>query len=158
MWTHDRIETLKRMWDAGASAGQIALELGGVTRNGVIGKVHRLGLPGHRRAPASRPAASPRPRPPRIRSQIVADIVAGAPAIPLLYVPPQGQRRGLLELTELTCRWPFGEPGTIGFYFCGGAPIEGLPYCACHVRDAYQPVPARRRDRDEYIAHHRGRR
>lgn len=43
-WTDERIETLTRMWSAGQSASQIAKELGGVTRNAVIGKVHRLGL------------------------------------------------------------------------------------------------------------------
>lgn len=43
-WTDERVETLKRMWGDGSSASQIAKELGGVTRNAVIGKVHRLGL------------------------------------------------------------------------------------------------------------------
>jgi len=43
-WTDERVETLKRMWAEGQSASQIAKELGGVTRNAVIGKVHRLGL------------------------------------------------------------------------------------------------------------------
>jgi GcrA cell cycle regulator len=43
-WTDERVETLKRMWGEGQSASQIAKELGGVTRNAVIGKVHRLGL------------------------------------------------------------------------------------------------------------------
>ena len=43
-WTDDRVETLKKMWGEGQSASQIAKELGGVTRNAVIGKVHRLGL------------------------------------------------------------------------------------------------------------------
>ena len=43
-WTDERVETLKRMWTEGQSASQIATELGGVTRNAVIGKVHRLGL------------------------------------------------------------------------------------------------------------------
>lgn len=86
-WTDERVETLKKMWTEGQSASQIAKELGGVTRNAVIGKVHRLGLsnrvgatpeakparPGEAAdephaaaadpAPASRPAAAPRPEP-----------------------------------------------------------------------------------------------
>ena len=70
-WTDDRVETLKRMWGEGASASQIAKELGGVTRNAVIGKVHRLCPPSKkmtttsrgpwqpcRRAPMSRPCAN----------------------------------------------------------------------------------------------------
>tara|TARA_R110002012_G_scaffold78636_1_gene200271 strand:+ start:625 stop:1236 length:612 start_codon:yes stop_codon:yes gene_type:complete len=65
-WTDDRVETLKRMWGEGASASQIAKELGGVTRNAVIGKVHRLGL-SNRNAdeakPASQTPAKPAPAP-----------------------------------------------------------------------------------------------
>jgi GcrA cell cycle regulator len=69
-WTDERVETLKRMWNEGQSASQIAKELGGVTRNAVIGKVHRLGLsnrvgaaPGAPVPPVSPAAASPRPAP-----------------------------------------------------------------------------------------------
>lgn len=67
-WTDERVETLKRMWAEGQSASQIAKELGGVTRNAVIGKVHRLGLsnrvegddqPAASAAPAAQPAAEP---------------------------------------------------------------------------------------------------
>lgn len=84
-WTDERVETLKRMWAEGQSASQIAKELGGVTRNAVIGKVHRLGLsnraPGGREddegeaqaaapaaqaaAPRAEPAAAPRAESPR---------------------------------------------------------------------------------------------
>ena len=60
-WTEDRVETLKKLWADGLSASQIAKQLGGVTRNAVIGKVHRLGLSG--RATPSRPARRPAARP-----------------------------------------------------------------------------------------------
>jgi GcrA cell cycle regulator len=58
-WTDERVETLKRLWTDGLSASQIAAELGGITRNAVIGKVHRLGLSGRAKSPSS---AAPRPR------------------------------------------------------------------------------------------------
>src|SRR5258708_33274892 len=58
-WTDDRVEQLKKLWEAGLSASQIAAELGNVTRNAVIGKVHRLGLSGRAKSPAS---AAPRQR------------------------------------------------------------------------------------------------
>ncbi|MGZ5850479.1 MAG: GcrA family cell cycle regulator, partial [Methyloceanibacter sp.] len=58
-WNDERVELLKKLWAEGLSASQIASRLGGVTRNAVIGKVHRLGLSG--RATSSR-SASPRPR------------------------------------------------------------------------------------------------
>ena len=75
-WTDERVETLKKMWAEGQSASQIAKELGGVTRNAVIGKVHRLGLSNRVgggkgdedevAAPAPTPAATLRPEaPPR---------------------------------------------------------------------------------------------
>ena len=71
-WTDERVETLKRMWNEGQSASQIAKELGGVTRNAVIGKVHRLGLSNRvggkeeeeeSSAPAPAVAAEPAPAP-----------------------------------------------------------------------------------------------
>ena len=55
-------------------------------------------------------------------------------------VIPIGQRRTLLELTEETCRWPIGDPGSADFFFCGGQTATGLPYCAYHSRVAYQPA------------------
>src|ERR1700741_3654370 len=58
-WTDERVELLKKLWSDGLSASQIAAELGGITRNAVIGKVHRLGLSGRAKSPSS---AAPRPR------------------------------------------------------------------------------------------------
>lgn len=60
-WTEERVETLKKMWAEGQSASQIAKELGGVTRNAVIGKVHRLGLSNRAGSPAPAPAATAKP-------------------------------------------------------------------------------------------------
>ena len=59
-------------------------------------------------------------------------------------VIPMGQRRSLLELSESTCRWPIGDPGNADFFFCGGQPVAGLPYCAHHCRIAYQLANPRR--------------
>ena len=73
-WTDERVEILKKMWGEGQSASQIAKELGGVTRNAVIGKVHRLGLSNRagsggtakaepKAKPAAKPEAKPKPAP-----------------------------------------------------------------------------------------------
>jgi GcrA cell cycle regulator len=158
-WTDERVESLKKLWADGLSASQIAAELGGVTRNAVIGKVHRLGLAGRAKAPAS---TTPRARKPRAASHMVRlprASLRGNTALAHAYelefetepeqidnIIPLGQRRSLLELTEETCRWPIGDPGTADFYFCGGQTITSLPYCAYHSRVAYQP-PNVRRDR-----------
>ncbi|MDF1726494.1 MAG: GcrA family cell cycle regulator [Sulfitobacter sp.] len=78
-WTDDRVETLKRMWGEGQSASQIAKELGGVTRNAVIGKVHRLGLSNRttgaapaKAEPKAKPAA-PKPAEPKAKAEPEAD-------------------------------------------------------------------------------------
>ena len=158
-WTDERVEILKRRWAEGLSASQIAAELGGITRNAVIGKVHRLGLSGRAKSPSS---AAPRPRKPRAHSQMLRvsrPTVRGNTALAHAYeydaepepelvdnIIPLGQRRTLLELTEETCRWPIGDPASADFFFCGGQTLTSLPYCAYHSRVAYQP-PNTRRDR-----------
>ncbi len=155
-WTDERVETLKKLWGDGLSASQIAAELGGITRNAVIGKVHRLGLSGRAKSATS---AAPRPRKPRSQHmlRVSRPAMRGNTALAQAFeyeveaepelvenIIPLGQRRTLLELNEDTCRWPIGDPGSADFYFCGGqAPTAG-PYCAYHSRLAYQPSNQRR--------------
>jgi GcrA cell cycle regulator len=130
-WTDERIELLKTLWTDGLSASQIAAEMGGITRNAVIGKAHRLKLPGRtKKVPARR---QPRVRivPPEPMPEIVDNVI------------PLGQRRTLLELKEETCRWPIGDPGSADFFFCGGGARDGAPYCAGHCCVAYQPQALR---------------
>ncbi len=71
-WTDERVETLKRMWGEGASASQIAKELGGVTRNAVIGKVHRLGLSNRNQGEEAPKAEAPAPKPPKPKTEAAA--------------------------------------------------------------------------------------
>jgi GcrA cell cycle regulator len=158
-WTDERVELLKKLWADGLSASQIAAELGGITRNAVIGKVHRLGLSGRAKSPSS---ATPRPRKARTHTHMMRarPAMRGNTALAHAYdydvepepelidnVIPLGQRRTLLELTEDTCRWPIGDPGSTEFFFCGGQAATNLPYCGYHSRVAYQPANDRRRDR-----------
>jgi GcrA cell cycle regulator len=161
-WTDDRVELLKKLWSDGLSASQIAAELGGISRNSVIGKVHRLGLSGRAKSP---PASVPRQRKARSHGTLMRIGRAGVrgntalaalqcyeqelepePAL-VENIIPIGQRCTILDLTESKCRWPIGDPSTSDFFFCGGKAIEGLPYCGYHSRVAYQPVTDRRRDR-----------
>jgi GcrA cell cycle regulator len=156
-WTDERVEMLKKLWTDGLSASQIAAELGGITRNAVIGKVHRLGLAGRAKSPSSasprQRKARPHPHMLRVSRPVTRGNTALAHAFELEIeaephfvdnVIPMGQRRSLLELTEETCRWPIGDPGHADFFFCGGQTITSLPYCAYHSRVAYQPANARR--------------
>ena len=66
---------------------------------------------------------------------------------PELIEIPVEQRKTLLQLTEKTCRWPVGDPGSTDFFFCGGDTVNDLPYCSYHSRVAYQPASDRRRDK-----------
>ena len=163
-WTEERVELLKKLWADGLSASQIAAELGGITRNAVIGKVHRLGLSGRAKSPSSSAA---RPRKPRSSSMIrvprahirgntalAYDYVA-EPEPELIEIPVE-QRKNLLQLTEATCHWPVGDPGSTDFFFCGGQSNEGSPYCNFHSRVAYQPASERRRERQQRSAFRSG--
>ncbi|VAV89901.1 GcrA cell cycle regulator [hydrothermal vent metagenome] len=155
-WTEDRVEILKKLWIEGLSASQIATKMGGVTRNAVIGKVHRLGLSG--RATPSRP---PRPRirakaaPARARAASASGKPkTAAPAVrreetPVVPIEPKklpsGEFATVLTLTNKLCKWPIGDPAKPGFKFCGRGSTESSPYCQDHAAQAYQPQSRRRR-------------
>lgn len=159
-WNDERVELLKKLWSEGLSASQIAGRLGSVTRNAVIGKVHRLGLSG--RATTSR-MKSHRPRQ-RVAKRMAKARFAnvGNPALRALYHPeaepftpaveelviPMNERKYIQTLTECSCRWPIGDPQMSDFHFCGKNKVAGLPYCEFHARRAFQPPQVKRRDRD----------
>jgi GcrA cell cycle regulator len=144
-WTPERIEQLRNCVTSGLSCSQIAAEIG-VTRNAVIGKIHRLGLsPGR---PAAAPARScpPRARPPR--RQFLRVMFAQAPSLAsdeaATVAIESTQRCSLTELAQGKCRWPIGDPCAADFAFCGNEAVAGFSYCSGHARMAYR-VPARRR-------------
>ncbi|WP_454627830.1 GcrA family cell cycle regulator [Bradyrhizobium cenepequi] len=141
IWTPERVEQLKRGFDAGLSCRQIAVEIG-VSRNAVIGKLSRLNLTREPRDDAARPRkASPRsPRARTVKHQIrmLQAEYGEAPLADELSIE-NGHCCSLLELDEQRCRWPVETPDTTDFRFCGNRPVDGLPYCAGHARLAYQP-------------------
>lgn len=162
-WTDERVELLKKLWADGLSASQIASQLGGVTRNAVIGKVHRLNLSGRAKpaASAARPRKARAPashRPPQ-RTMIAGNTALKIHAHPAprrapVQVPiedlvvPISLNVSLLALNDTMCKWPIGDPGAEGFHFCGHRNFNNLPYCEYHSRLAYQPVNDRRRERE----------
>jgi GcrA cell cycle regulator len=142
-WSEDRVEQLKTLWTEGLSASQIARALGGVTRNAVIGKVHRLGLAG-RASPSSRAERPRLPMAPKVSSPARTQLVA-APVVeedPLIF--DDGSHATVLTISDRMCRWPIGDPAATEFHFCGHSPKSGSPYCEAHARKAYQPQQARR--------------
>ena len=170
-WTDERVEKLKKLWADGLSASQIAAQLGGVSRNAVIGKVHRLSLPGRAKSGGTSSStrtkrATSAPRAPNYASRVATRTVmrsAGATALKedlsveayqeietrpaQNVVVPISRRLALTELTERTCKWPIGDPLQEDFHFCGNDSGESTPYCTYHARLAFQPSAERRRSR-----------
>lgn len=136
-WTEQKIETLMAGYRAGDSASQIGNTLG-ITRNAVIGKLHRMG---HKRGKAVPQPREPKPerkhypRTIRPRQQFPE-----RPAAPVDDTEaPQPQPCPLFDLTNETCRWPSGHPGNKDFFFCGHPSadmIAGRPYCPYHTNIA----------------------
>src|SRR5271168_1777165 len=131
-WSEDRVEQLKKLWESGLSASQIAAELGNVTRNAVIGKVHRLGLSGRAKSPSS---TAPRPRKARPAQQMMR-----------VSRPTSRGNTALAHVFDIEPEPdPIADPSSSEFFFCGGKALASLPYCAHHSRIAYQPAGDRRR-------------
>lgn len=167
-WTDERVEILRKLWAEGLSASQIAAQLGGVSRNAVIGKVHRLKLSSRgRAAPAqtrqkkpkavgpkpARPASPPRSMPQSVGATALKTDYEAEPAYRPAPRPasnvvvPISRRLKLADLTERTCKWPNGDPLTEEFHFCGNDSPDAGPYCSYHARLAFQPASERRRQR-----------
>jgi GcrA cell cycle regulator len=175
MWTDERVELLKKLWTEGLSASQIAAQLGNVSRNAVIGKVHRLKLSSRGRATAA-PVVKKKPitatpvmqktvtvARPAAQPQRIVTASIGATALQVQFdaepvahqvmrpandvVVPISRRLHLVELSERTCKWPNGDPLSEEFSFCGNDAKDSSPYCGYHARVAFQPVAERRRAR-----------
>jgi GcrA cell cycle regulator len=150
-WNLERVEALKRCVAAGLSCSRIAYEIG-VSRNAVIGKMHRLGLSQpkelRRRERTARPGGRKRPATWRQRPTVATQhemLKAAFPeSQPCEEIPiHDGHGCSLFELGQQKCRWPISSPDAADFCFCGNEPVKGLPYCPGHARLAYRPARVR---------------
>jgi GcrA cell cycle regulator len=143
-WTTERVELLKRRFEAGLSCREIADHIG-VSRNAVIGKLSRLNLTREPDDDAPRPARKHaakghrRRAVPRLQYHMLQTLYGEQQPEADDERINNGHRCSLLELSEARCRWPISTPGAEDFCFCGNTPVEGLPYCAGHTRLAYRP-------------------
>ncbi|PRD41029.1 GcrA cell cycle regulator [Phyllobacterium phragmitis] len=173
-WTDERVELLKKLWSEGLSASQIAAQLGGVSRNAVIGKVHRLKLSGRGKTSSTqtrskkvnttgsvRGSVHSGASQTMVRTSVTKSV--GATALQAEYaveavahtvlkpaadvVVPISRRLSLLQLSERTCKWPVGDPLNEDFHFCGNDSGDTSPYCTYHSKLAFQPASERRRAR-----------
>jgi len=138
-WTEEKVAKLKELWGNGSTASQIAEIIGGISRNAVIGKAHRLNLSSKIK---TRNASSiqnydnnseennskqKRGRKSKFKSLIIEK-----------DFEPENPKK-LEELDESSCKWPIGHPEEESFYFCGRSSLKDFSYCKLHLLYAYQP-------------------
>ena len=138
-WTDEKVAKLKELWGKGNTASQIAEIIGGISRNAVIGKAHRLNLSAKiktRTAISSqnfdksnneKNIQSRRGRKSKFKSLIIDK-----------DFEPENPKK-LEELDENSCKWPIGHPDEKSFYFCGRSSLKDFSYCKLHLLYAYQP-------------------
>lgn len=143
-WTDERVKVLTALWTQGLSASQCAERLGGVTRNSIIGKVHRLGLPARSKSRLSNPAC-PRgtikrvralPLKPRMPAAAPPHVCKPSPvrATEPAKAPQPALMLSVAQLGHWDCRYPFGTPKALDFGYCGHKATRRFGYCEHHHR------------------------
>ena len=138
-WTEDKIAKLRELWGRGNTASQIAEIIGGVSRNAVIGKAHRLNLSAKIKTRAAtsnenfenlnnnKNDKTKKSRRSKFKSLIIEK-----------DFEPENPKT-LEQLDENSCKWPIGHPNEKDFYFCGRLSLKDFSYCKLHLLYAYQP-------------------
>ena len=138
-WNEEKVEKLKELWGKGSTASQIAEIIGGISRNAVIGKAHRLNLSSKikkRNASSSQnfdnsseenSSKQRKGKKSKFQSLIIEK-----------DFEPENPKK-LEELDESSCKWPIGHPEEQSFYFCGRSSLKDFSYCKLHLLYAYQP-------------------
>ncbi len=138
-WTEEKVAKLKELWGKGSTASQIAEIIGGISRNAVIGKAHRLNLSAKIKTRAAASSQNfdssseeksnriKRTRKSKFKSLIIEK-----------DFEPENPKQ-LEELDEKSCKWPIGHPDEENFYFCGRSSLKDFSYCKLHLLYAYQP-------------------
>ena len=149
-WTEEKVESLKKLWGSGKTASQIAEIIGGISRNAVIGKAHRLNLSAKiktRTATSSQnfdnsnneknTQISKRGRKSKFKSLIIEK-----------DFEPENPKQ-LEELTDNDCKYPIGHPNEKDFYFCGRTSLKDFSYCKLHLLYSYQSRDSKNKKDDQ---------
>ena len=139
-WTEDKVAKLRELWGKGNTASQIAQIIGGISRNAVIGKAHRLNLSAKIK---TRAATSNQSFENSINEKNIQTTKRGRKSkFKSLIIEkdfePENPKQ-LEQLDENVCKWPIGHPDEKSFYFCGRSSLKDFSYCKLHLLYAYQP-------------------
>ena len=138
-WNDEKVSKLKELWGKGNTASQIAEIIGGISRNAVIGKAHRLNLSSNIKSRSisqnknfqnnleENNSKQRRGKKSKFQSLIIEK-----------DFEPENPKK-LEELDENSCKWPTGHPEEKSFYFCGRTSLKDFSYCKLHLLYAYQP-------------------
>ena len=138
-WTDEKVSKLKELWGKGNTASQIAEIIGGISRNAVIGKAHRLNLSAKikTRTATSNKSFENSSEGNTIQSKKLRKSKFKSLIIERDFEPENPKQ--LEELDENSCKWPLGHPDEKNFYFCGRSSLKDFSYCKLHLLYAYQP-------------------
>ena len=138
-WTEEKVEKLKELWGKGNTASQIAEIIGGLSRNAVIGKAHRLNLSAKIK---TRTATSNQSFDHSLEEKKIKNKKGRRSKFKSLIIEkdfePENPKK-LEELDESSCKWPIGHPDEKSFYFCGRSSLKDFSSCKLHLLYAYQP-------------------
>ena len=138
-WNEEKVNKLKELWGKGSTASQIAEIIGGISRNAVIGKAHRLNLSSKIK---TRNTSSSQSFDNNIEENNSKQRQVRKSKFKSLLIEkdfePENPKK-LEELDESSCKWPVGHPEEESFYFCGRSSLKDFSYCKLHLLYAYQP-------------------
>ena len=155
-WNEEKVNKLKELWGKGNTASQIAEIIGGISRNAVIGKAHRLNLSAKIK---TRTATSNHKFESSLQDNNIKSKKGRRSKFKSLIIEknfePENPKQ-LEELDENSCKWPIGHPDEKLFYFCGRSSLKDFSYCKLHLLYAYQPKgkkedPAEKEEVAEFI-------
>ena len=148
-WTEEKVAKLKELWGKGNTASQIAEIIGGISRNAVIGKAHRLNLSAKIKTRAISTNQSLKSQSDEIKIKSIKGRRSKFKSLIIEKDFEPENPKQLEELDDNSCKWPIGHPNEKSFYFCGRTSLKDFSYCKLHLLYAYQPKGKKEENKDK---------